>query len=418
MNYQIFKCFDKKMTKTTEPKGGSKKNVPKGGSQKNVPKGGSKKNECKMIEPKSGSKNKNKRVGGSNPPSQENMKKLNKITEEEKAYYKQQDEAEKTQKRARNTKEWWVSVYYYLLFKYTYPEFLIEESNANAKRFRNDTKSVLNKDALRENLWKENYNELLKYLFHAGDGDLSHEDPNPVVIKSRFYINYYVNLNRYKFYEAKNSTIVPDSLIDHCYKQFNNGRNNLNDFGIFGRDNIRPLLAVFIHYTINNFKQQMNLCKEQSCEEIFRESLQIFYIAPGLLSLYSTPKFEFMNYPGVLYHYIEVIKKFHDEEEKKNKYKYKATLEIKRHYNGKNMADDLFVSDINNNLNDAYDQVNVNNTNYSLVFEKKITLQNILDMKTKYKDYYSALKDGWFGNNNSKDFYNIRKSVLDLFKFW
>jgi hypothetical protein len=100
----------------------------------------------------------------------------------------------------------------------------------------------------------------------------------------------------------------------------------------------------------------------------------------------------------------------------------KATLEIKRHYNGKNMSDDLFVTDIDKSYyhdrTSKYDQVNVNSTNYSLVFEKKITLQNILDMKTKYKDYYSALKDGWFGNNNSNDFYNKRKSVLDLFKFW
>jgi hypothetical protein len=38
------------------------------------------------------------------------------------------------------------------------------------------------------------------------------------------------------------------------------------------------------------------------------------YIAPGLLSLYSTPKFEFMNYPGVLYHYIEVFKEYDFEE--------------------------------------------------------------------------------------------------------
>jgi hypothetical protein len=39
-------------------------------------------------------------------------------------------------------------------------------------------------------------------------------------------------------------------------------------------------------------------------------------------------------------------------------------------------------------------------------------------MKTKYQDYYSALKDGWFLNNNSNDSYNIRKSVFDFFKFW
>ena len=397
------------MTKTTEPKGGSQKIEPKGGSQKI---------ECKMIVPKSGSKNKNKRVGGSNPPSQANMNTLNKMGNQETAHYKQKNNAYNQQKRARNTFEWWVSVYYYLLFKYKYPKFINKPNS--------DTEEQLDRETLK-NLSNPEYNELLRYLFHAGDGNLSHNDPNPAVIRnSTLSINYYVSKKIYHFFEAQKSNIAPpDSLINHCYKQFKNGRDNLDNFGIFEQDNI-TLLALFIHYTINNFKQ---IKAEQGAfpSETLNKHLQIFYIAPGISSLYLTPNFEFMNYPGVLYHYIEVIKTFDIQQMKKNYTQtiYPTKLNISRHINnlpGSNlgMADDLFVSDINKNLNGAYDNVKIKDDSFfkTLVFEKNITLQNILEMKTKYQDYYSALKDGWFGNNKSNDFFNIRKSMFNFFKLW
>jgi hypothetical protein len=336
------------------------------------------------------------------------------------------------ERRARSTKEWWISVYYYLLFKYKYPEFIIYKhktnskakvlTNTNAKneKYKNDVyfnyDVELNKEALKNNIWKEKkeYNELLKYLFHAGDGNLLHDDPQPLVIQSTYQINYYVSEKRYKFKKDKISNFVPDLLIDHCYTQFKKGRDNFNGFGIFNQDNIKPLLAVFIHYAINNFKQIKG--KVLSSDKL-NKHLQIFYIAPGLFSLYRTSQFEFMNYPGVLYHYIEVMKEFDKQDQVTQKYKngYKANLKISRHINnlpGSNygMADDLFVTDINNNLNDAYDDVKVEQNSYvnNLKFENNITISNIFEMKTKYKDFYTALKDGWFINNNSNDAYNIR----------
>jgi hypothetical protein len=562
MNYQIFKCFDKKMTKTTEPKGGSQKNVPKGGSQKIEPKGGSQKiepkggsqkiepkGESQKIEPKGGSQKiepkgesqKNVPKGGSqkNVPkggSQKNVPKgganitplgkkiikdykadtiYNPLTKkhvktggsgrlpipgvtqeqwnalnqpptdiEKKLVNDLQNEID-TAIAQRNTFEWWQGVYYYLLFKYkfnkpddkngNYSGFLIyekiENTNAdkdlpqtrpytkdnitqynglgeNYHKFHLKYNEVLYEKKMRSEIRKPENEELLKYLFHAGENwsrdprenEFNPRPTDPDVNQSDIITNMGIE---YKVNKKKEDPkyIIEDKnvnkLIKHCQKQFGAGRDtirkpSLGDF-FFGKikldESNNSLLSVFIHYTINNFKQQMNLCKNQSCEDTFRTSLQIFYIAPGISSLYLTPKFEFTNYPGVLYHYIEVFKEYDFEERglnRTNPPEMKATLEIKRHYNdgpGKNMSDDLFVTKIDKSYyhddgSSKYDEVNVNSYYFNNLQLETNSITNILEMKTKYQDYYSALKDGWFGNNNSNDFYNIRKSMFNFFKLW
>jgi hypothetical protein len=242
-----------------------------------------------------------------------------------------------------------------------------------------------------------------------------------------------------------------DKLIKHCQEQFIAGRTPIRNpplgdpFFSKMNDQHDSLISVFIHYTINNFKQQinqMNLCfnqnqEEQSeqdkelCEDIFRKSLQIVWVNPGF---FSSPKFEFMNYPGVLYHYIEVFKEYDFEESdglqlklKRPPLEIEATLEIKRPINqlqssNYGMVDKLFVTKNSNSYRYnrleeqylKYHEVKVSSENLEDETKKII---NILNMKTKYQDYYSAFKDGWFKNNNSNDTYNMMKSVFDLFKW-
>jgi hypothetical protein len=316
----------------------------------------------------------------------------------------------------------------------------------NYHQFHLKYNEVLDKEKMENEIWKPKNQELLKYLFHAGEKwsrdpkkEMNPRPTDPDVNQSDIItdigIKYKVNVMRKE--DPKYVIEDMNKLIKHCQEQFGAGRDPIRKpllgadfFGKIKLDEYNSLLSVFIHYTINNFKQQMNLCEKQSCEEIFRESLQIFYIAPGLF--WSTPKFEFTNYPGVLYHYIEVFKEYDFEErglKRTPPQKIEATLEIKRHYNdrpGKNMAaDDLFVTKISNSYyydgQSKYDEVVVKSSPYfnKLKLETNSqTIPNILQMKTKYQDYYSALKDGWFLNNNSNDSYNIRKSVFDFFKFW
>ena len=389
MNYQIFKCFDKKMTKTTEPKGGSQKNVPKGGSQKiepkggsqkiveprggsqkieprggsqkiepkggsqknvpkgesqkNVPKGGSQKIEPKggsqKIEPKGGSQ-KIEPKGGSKQYKHKNIRggtlseKIATTAEQRAFLYAPETKEEKSLYSAinkhkdaaivqRNTFEWWQSVYYYLLFKYKfnkydektkqYSGFLIYEKieNTNADKHLPPTRlytkdnitqynsmenyhqfhlkynEVLDKEKMEKEIWKPKNQELLKYLFHAGEKwsrdprkEMNPRPTDPDVNQSDIItdigITYKVNVMKKEGPKYIIEDNKLDKLIKHCQEQFIAGRTPIRNpplgdpFFSKMNDQHDSLISVFIHYTINNFKQQinqMNLCFNQNQEE-------------------------------------------------------------------------------------------------------------------------------------------------------